>query len=536
MKTSHSLIAILVFALAAPVFANPKKTNRKAAPKKTPVIQQQVVRKTEPVRVSEAVKRELAQALESLKRGPDQKALQTLFRLSRLKELSGNRDQIRFLLGSALMEQGYMQVAAFQFVDVIRSKSPRFTQGALEKLVIVADQLGDDTLLNYAMSRIQVNQFPDKYRDIISYRLAEIRLKNGQFSQAVELFSRVPATSRYASSALYKRGLALAEANRPLEAVPVFEKLVNSRSQAKVNDTNRVAGIMALARVYYQAKNWDKAIELYRQVPRDHVLWHDSIFEMSWAHLQSARFRSALSNFQTMHSDFYQDFFAPESLLLRGIVYLYICGYGEMEKTLDLYESTYGPITSEVARFIKNNRDPMSYYQAIERGQSYRVALGKEKNLPKLDLPYSVLRKILEEGDVKRSVSYLRLLNEERSRFEQASFAKSGLGAYGLKVINTRIKNTRLYLGELVKNHLLAMRADLKDFYEQISFLRYEMINGKKEQIKKRIAGKALPQDINEDVDRSFYVQNGFEYWPFRGEYWADELGNYQYLGQQNCE
>jgi len=61
------------------------------------------------------------------------------------------------------------------------------------------------------------------------------------------------------------------------------------------------------------------------------------------------------------------------------------------------------------------------------------------------------------------------------------------------------------------------------------------MINGRKEQLKKKIAGKAT-EEVDEKVDRTFYVQNGFEYWPFEGEYWLDEIGNYHYLGKQSCE
>jgi hypothetical protein len=73
--------------------------------------------------------------------------------------------------------------------------------------------------------------------------------------------------------------------------------------------------------------------------------------------------------------------------------------------------------------------------------------------------------------------------------------------------------------------------------YEQAGFIRYEMINGQKEQIKKRIAGKNInDQAIDEEVKREFYAQNGYEYWPFDGEYWLDEVGNYHYLGKQSCE
>ncbi|MNT91393.1 hypothetical protein D3C72_2324820 [compost metagenome] len=63
------------------------------------------------------------------------------------------------------------------------------------------------------------------------------------------------------------------------------------------------------------------------------------------------------------------------------------------------------------------------------------------------------------------------------------------------------------------------------------------MINGRKEGLKKKIAGKDLGEEqIDDNVDRKFYIQNGYEYYPFQGEYWLDEIGNYHYLGKQSCE
>jgi hypothetical protein len=63
------------------------------------------------------------------------------------------------------------------------------------------------------------------------------------------------------------------------------------------------------------------------------------------------------------------------------------------------------------------------------------------------------------------------------------------------------------------------------------------MINGKKEFIKKRLGGRDLPEaSMDENVSREFYIKNGYEYYPFKGEYWLDEIGNYHYLGKQSCE
>ena len=71
----------------------------------------------------------------------------------------------------------------------------------------------------------------------------------------------------------------------------------------------------------------------------------------------------------------------------------------------------------------------------------------------------------------------------------------------------------------------------------RLFYKRFITINGKKEFLKKKIAGKNLNEiQVDDDQDRSFYVKNGYEYYPFQGEYWLDEVGNYHYLGKQSCE
>jgi tetratricopeptide (TPR) repeat protein len=483
---------------------------------------------------SPASQKALSEALAMVRAGQYEQAVTRLHSLSRRPDLAGERIQIKYILGVALMELKLHQIAAFQFVDVIRSGNTKYTKQAIEKLSLVADELGDDSLLNYAITKVQIDDFPDKNKDIIFYRLGEIKLKNGQFEEAAQAFARVGSTSRYFSQAKFNRGRALLEAGRPSEAMRSFSAMLSSRAQAPVTDPTKVAGHLAIARSYYQAQNWDEAVEWYRKIPRDTEFWHQALFEQSWAYLRAAKFRSALSNFHSLHSTYYEDFYMPESLLLRAIVYLYICKYDEMDKVLGLFDKTYGPVRVSMSEFMQGNRDPLSYYQEIEK----TLAIRRDgKNPTGLRIPFNVARQITEEGDVKRTLGYLKMLNEEKRRLDSMGLSKGAFAGYANKILSNRMRNTKVAIGEMARDHILTMRMELREFFEQAGFIRYEMINGQKEQIKKRIAGKDISQkQIDENLNREFYVQNGYEYWPFEGEYWLDEIGNYHYLGRQSCE
>lgn len=481
-----------------------------------------------------ALRQQLSQALALAKAGQYQPAATALFNLARRPELESEKAQIKYILGLMLMELRLNQVAAFQFVDVIRLGTPKYTKLAIEKLSTVADDLGDDTLLNYAISRIDVNDVPLAGRDMVFFRIGEIKLKNKKFEEAIQNFSKVQVGGSYYNQAVFNRGLAELEMGRADAALKSFHQLLSLRSKAGVTDTNRVAAQLAIARALYQKQEWEASVEAYSQIPRDHFLWHQALFEQSWAMLRSARFRSTLSNFQSLHSAYYEDFYIPESLLLRSIVYLYICKYDEMEKVLTLFEKSYSPVRSRINSFLNSSNDPMAYYNEIEKAQTAKRG---DELKSQFRLPYMVLKNLSDEGDVRRALGYMKKLGDEKQMIEsQASLRSSSIGQYALKVIATRVKNTKITVGEMVKAHLQNMRVELKDLFEQGSFIRYEMINGKKESLKKKITGKSLPAPIDEKIDRDFYIENGYEYYPFQGEYWLDEIGNFHYLGQQNCE
>ncbi|WP_295905285.1 tetratricopeptide repeat protein [uncultured Bdellovibrio sp.] len=520
------LLLLIATSFTLPIASSAQRKTLKPARKAAPVYNSNTREAT--------LRNQLSNALRMAQSGQYESAANNLFSLARRPELAADRPQIKYILGTMLIELKLYQTAAFQFVDVIRSKHPKYSKLAIEKLSIVADTLGDDTILNYAVSRVDLNDFPSNLKDMIHFRLGEIKLRNRDFSGAADLFGRVSYGSSYYFQALYNKGLAELEANQPSLAIGTFNKMLDARRKAPVTDTNRVAAQMGLARALYQKQDWEQAIESYAQVPRDTLMWHDAVFESSWAMLRAARFRSALSNFQTLHSAYYEDFYMPESLLLRAIVYLYICKYDEMEKVLSLFEKTYGPVRTKIGDFLKSTNEAGAFYSEIEKAHFMKTT---DKNA-NLRLPYIVLRNVLDQGDVKRSMHYIEKLTQERARVESNSaFRASPLGQYSLKILANRSRNAKFAVGDMVKAHLQNMRVELRDLYEQAGFIRYEMITGRKESIKKKMAGKDIgTEQIDEKVDRQFYIQNGYEYYPFQGEYWLDEVGNYHYLGKQSCE
>ena len=483
--------------------------------------------------------RDLQLAIEDVRRGNFAASSYRFFELSLDPRYANRRTQMRYMLGLMFYDMHMYQLAAFQFIDIIRDGNNPFVSKSLEKLSLAADKLGDDTLLNYAISRIKVEDFPRAHRGMLYFRIGEFQLHNQQYNDAIKSLLQVPDNSPLFDKSLYLTALSYAEENQPLTAVKYFQELIDDRVGAPPTDVTRTAAIMGKARSLYQNKNWSAAIQTYRQVPRDSKYWSEMLFESSWAMFRSGRFREAMSNFQTLHSPYFENSYIPESLLLRSIVYLYLCKYSEMEKTLNLFDRIYQPVYNSINNYLNNVMNDDQYFTDVVYTMIAANKKGFNPAKARLPIPYLVVRKIVKEGDFHRSLSYIKkLIIERRHVLEMPPYWRNGaIGRYAMLTLNLRLSRAREEAGQQVRNHMLEIRSDLINLFEQEGFIRYEMLNSKKQFLKREIAGKILPStQINQKVSRDFYIQNGYQYWPFRGEYWLDELGDYFYLGTSSCD
>lgn len=478
-------------------------------------------------------------ALRLARRQKYNEASKMLYNLSRDKRYIKERKQIKYILGLMLSELGLYQTAAYQYVGVIQQGNSKYINKALEKLSLAADYLDDNRLLNYSITKINLKTYPKDQWDMLRFRIGEVYRDKGDLKRAAKYFSKVPVRSPFYRKAKYQEALARAEMRQNKRAIKNFAQLLRDRDNEGLSDSIRVAAILGLARVYYQSKQWDRAIEMYRKVPRDSEYWHESLFELSWAQMRGGKFRSVLSNFHTLHSNYYKTNYLPESLLLRGIVYLYICKYSEMEKTLNLFRRIYLPVGNDIKTYLRKKPKYGKIFSDFKVFTNDYEDYSKQIENKGYMLPGMVLKHIYEQGDVKATSSYLFKLNQELGRIEQmpANWQSASVGKSARSLVRKRIRATERKIGRIVRNHLIRVIDEIDGINEQEEFARFEMTNSEKEAIRsKMLLNESESKSIDENATRDYYIDNGYEFWPFRGEYWLDELGNYHYMGVSSCK
>src|SRR5690606_9894151 len=146
----------------------------------------------------------------------------------------------------------------------------------------------------------------------------------------------------------------------------------------------------------------------------------------------------------------------PESLLLRSIVYLYICKYDEMDKVLNLFSQIYKPVYKDIDKILSSVNRPDRYFVMINDMMRLlrKTERARSKNPP---MPYVVAQKIIREPDFQNTFTYIKKLIEERRRMNSlpASWRSSSVGQYSRKVLATRLNKAKQKAGRIVRNHLL---------------------------------------------------------------------------------
>ncbi len=483
--------------------------------------------------LSSALKRSMA----AINEGEYLDSSEKLYRLLANPRYAREKPQIRFYLGQALKGLKLYQVATLQFAQIIKAGSSKWADKALSEIVELSFQGSDPQSLSYAISKIDVNQIPKASRDIVNYRIGEAFLERKNLKKSASYLRRVSSKSNLYGLAQYSLGVVFTELNDLKSAYRSFTRSANARAPKGIEDDQRIGALLGRARTLYELQKWNRAISAYKQVPRASYMWPDAYFESSWAMLRSGKFRSALSSFQSLHSKFYEYNYNPESYLLRSIVYLYICRYKDAEKVLKYYESLYNPVAKDIRSLRKygSNLPDQFFKDFIYVNNALEAKSPIETNT----LTYNILmlRSFRKDGSVNSAYETLNKLNRQNVSFKRLDkdWQRSGIGRYSEKALKLQMKKSKYQVKKTIGQRIKEIYKELKEFNDQKEIVRFEIINNRKEQVKKKITGRNLETKVGEKISRNFYVKNGYEYWPFQGEYWADEIGSYHFVGGGRC-
>ncbi len=473
-------------------------------------------------------------------------AAKIFYSLSRLNN-SRQAHQSKYYLSMSLYQLGLKQISAFPLIELIRNAKPGVKKVALNRLVRIANELGDTALLRLSLEKATAGNITEVAPALVYMGYVNIAEAKGDVKGALDSAEKGLFQAPNDNELLYARGSLYLQTNQTDKALADFMKVYGDVGNRHVLDRDRGMAILAIARTYYQERKWLEAIQWYREIPKDHEFFRAAQKELAWAFFRSGRFRSALGPLQSLTTPYYENFYDPETLVLKSIIYLFICKYEEMSGAISTFEKTYGPAYGAISSWLDQDPLPQDAWNEVEnlfRNFSTRrggkIMYEKRRKSPKIKVgavPAFMIRSLLAEADINREIKYLNRLAREKQRLRRYSRDRNAVGlvTYGNKILSLRMNSVQNRIGQYVIDQLRSKLLEVADLQGQVDFLKYELLNDKKEFIRNKMT-EAPESSFESGNSRDFYVQNGFYYYPFQGEYWRDEIGSYQYIGVNSCQ
>lgn len=441
----------------------------------------------------------------------------------------------RYWLGLSLYNTGYSQLASYPLVSASQLNKGSISQKALALLVRISDKDRDNTILDYAIKKIEISQINNLGKELFYTKLAENHLNNQDDKSAEIELNNALAVNPKNNYANYNMGLIYLKRNEPRKAYKYFEKnFQNANSPEK-----KVLANISIARTLYQAKMWPEAVDFYKDVPKNHELYKNALFEQAWAQFRDLRFRAALSTIENLQTPFYDTYFDPESLLLRIIILLYVCHVDDLESSVAAYEKNFRPISKLLSDWETDKKTQAANLKLISEANTNLKYLqaGLQKKYDS-KIPFFIMRTALSSPHLKTHLHNLKTLQTEKNKFRKTTLAKNkSFSKFAERIFSNRIKTVQKKMSEGFVKYIEQTKRQMDDYNQQFDLVKYEALNVRKNYFKLTASmteeQKAKLTSVADK--RDFYTENGYRYWPFEGEYWIDEIGNYQFIGQNRC-
>ncbi len=170
----------------------------------------------------------------------------------------------------------------------------------------------------------------DESRDNVTYRMAKGAYRAGDFKTSSTWALQVSDKADFYDDARFLVAMNQFALGDKAGAMKKLEELYANIEARKVPNNNiRALVSINLARMNFANKKYDKALERYMQVPKDHALWVQGLIEQGWTQLALEDYSGAIGNMYSLHSPYFKAVYQPESFVVRTIGYLNICQYGD---------------------------------------------------------------------------------------------------------------------------------------------------------------------------------------------------------------
>jgi tetratricopeptide (TPR) repeat protein len=337
-----------------------------------------------------------------------------------------------YRLGEALFQgRDYYSARHYLQQAVAKNNGSKQEQQALQRLVEVALRTGDYENVDVYLKRLE-NLPASAVEPSVPYVRAKYLYFRGRFDAAAAVFAAIPSTNPYYFQARYFLATIQVKRGDLAAASTAFDDILKLQPPDDAAKDIQDLARLAIARIFYERSQFDKAIEVYLAVPRQSRYWSEALREQAWTYIKAKDWQRAYRsvNLLLLYDPDTAD--APDLRLLEGNLELRMSNFylasDEFSKVRDEFE----PIHRQLQQVIVKSQVDPAYFDSL---------VGK--SLDKFDIgvfvPPTAAKWVKAEPDVARMMSLAsdvgemqRDLADSQKLVERIEHAMEGAGRVGI--------------------------------------------------------------------------------------------------------
>ena len=414
-------------------------------------------------------------------------------------------DWSEYYLGRALRAAGLNHAGDEYLYNIAKNRSrPDLVPDALRALEadIRGGSYDEDLLVKDLVAGGEYNDMPDDIRAFIQYFQGMVDLREERMDWASDHFSRIPKGTRYSALARSAQAVVALNDDKLEEAQKLFEENLTDPDidRETLNETHR-----SLARLLFEQEDYVGALKKYEDVKVPFLSTEEaSIFlEKAWARYYLKDYRGALAILLSLDAPSYRQTYFPERWILEALIYKALCHYAAAQSSAREFTRRYG----DALRAVRDLRTPLAHP--------------------------TIRNAALQSTAAARRLRHLRQLTTERDRLLRFSAGKPVIKHLS-RVYDLKVKETGRLLEQVLEIEAERTADELLDVEEQARLVDYEVGLEVFRRVPQAAKRSVVPKRSTTPLYKTLLGTRDVHY-VFDGEYWNDELHDYQVSIEDRC-
>jgi hypothetical protein len=220
-----------------------------------------------------------------------------------------------------------------------------------------------------------------------------------------------------------------------------------------------------------------------------------------------------------------ETYFFPEAEYLAALAYFKLCLYDDSMVVVDQYYKFYRPRFAALDEVLRKNRNSQAYF--------YKLMFNPGEDLKNHELfVRQIITRMKKQTRFSLDFNTIHKINKEIKRVQSAGLPKKDEG-YLLSHLAEVKSNMIAKINYNAKTDIFQFLESVPFFSSELFKLNLEVLARKKDLV---YGNRKLISDRSRG-DLSNVTRTRFEqFWIFKGEFWADELGDYSLGLKSNCQ